>query len=186
MGTIALSIASQGEASLALDLPKDQTFDEWVETGRNLASANKVLQWWIGDWWAAGSHRYGERARVAASGIFGVEFQSLMDLASVCRAFPTSRRRETLSFTHHREVAGLEPTKADELLERAESDGWSTRDIRAEAAVFRKAPAGGNTISGDARAEAYEWSALVGTWRRTRPDLRERFLGSLRGIEFVE
>lgn len=137
MATAALAIIEDDNASLSLELPKGQSFEQWAETGRSLASANKVLHWWIGDWWAAGSHRYGERAKVAAQGIFGREFQTLANLASVCRAFTTSRRREHLSFSHHAEVAGLPPTKADELLDRAEREGWTRADIRAEAIIAK-------------------------------------------------
>lgn len=128
----ALKIIDESPA-LGLDVPEGQSFEQWTEMGRSLASASKVLNWWIGDWWAAGSHRYGERAAVAAQGIFGREFGSLANLASVCRAFQTSRRREHLSFTHHAEVAGLPPAKADALLDKAERENLSTRDIRSAA-----------------------------------------------------
>jgi len=61
--------------------------------------------WWLGDWWAYGDHNYGDRVR-AADGI-DYSFQALMDAGWVCRQIETSRRREVLSFKHHREVAGL-------------------------------------------------------------------------------
>jgi hypothetical protein len=174
------------DTALALDLPSSQTFEEWVEVGRSLASANKVLQWWIGDWWGSGSHRYGERAKVAAEGIFGRDFGSLRNLASVARAFETSRRRDTLSFTHHAEVASLDPNLADELLERAERDNWSTRDIRAEAAIVRDAPTYARLQPTDSRSVELEWSALRGAWNRARTLVRERFLGEINGTEAIE
>lgn len=133
----ALALVDTDEPQLSLDLPKNQSFDDWLEVGRQLSSANKVLNWWIGDWWAAGTHRYGARAQAAAQGLFGREFGSLMNLASVCRAFPTSRRREHLSFSHHQEVASLRPEQADRLLDKAEREGWSTRDLRAEVILLR-------------------------------------------------
>lgn len=170
-----------GEKALALSLPKEQNFDEWVDLGRNLAAANKTLNWWIGDWWAAGSHRYGERAKVAAEGIFGREFQSLANMASVCRAFETSRRREDLSFSHHVEVAGLEPEKADTLLERAERDNWSVRDLRAEAAAIRNTGGQASHATGPVDREAIEWSCLVGAWNRSSVAVRERFLDEVEG-----
>jgi hypothetical protein len=170
-----------GEKALALSLPKEQTFDEWLELGRNLASANKTLNWWIGDWWAAGSHRYGERARVAAEGIFGREFQTLRNFASVCRSFETSRRRDTLSFNHHEAVASLEPAKADELLERAERDNWTVRDIRAVASDVRSQAYPVPRVV--QRRESIEWSAHVGAWYRSSVVVRQRFRDSVTGTD---
>ena len=126
---------------LALELPEHMIFDDWVDLGRKLSDGQRVVNWWIGDWWAAGSHRYGERAKLAAQNIFGVEFQALADMASVCRSFESSRRREGLSFTHHREVAALPPEEADDLLARAEKEQLSTRELRV-AAIKRKTALG--------------------------------------------
>ncbi len=170
---------------LSLDLPKNQTFEEWLEVGKNLASANKMLNWWIGDWWAAGSHRYGERAKAAATGIFGREFESLKNVASVCRSFETSRRRDLLSFSHHAAVASLPPDQADELLERAERDGWNVNDLRAEAAACKPERIKGLPAD-QARVEALEWSALVGAWNRARLSVRERFISELNGTAAIE
>lgn len=91
---------------------------------------SKVINWWIGDWWAYGSHRYGERARAAAEGTFGREFSTLVHAASVSRAFETGRRRPLLSFSHYREVASLPAEEADALLAKTEAEGGSTRDLR--------------------------------------------------------
>lgn len=182
----ALKVIEVSErTSLALELPKGQTFEEWLEVGRNLASVNKALQWWIGDWWAAGSHRYGERAKVAAEGLFGREFDTLAGMASTCRAFETCRRRQHLSFTHHREVAALPPEKADELLERAATDNWSTRDIRAEAAAAKSAASTSSAQRTDPSREEREWSALVGAWNRAGVETRRRFLDEIEGTEAI-
>ncbi|WP_260482368.1 hypothetical protein [Sphingomicrobium flavum] len=63
-------------------------------------------------------HRYGDRAKVAAEGIFKLSFKSLMMYGSVARQFETSRRLDALTFAHHAEVAPLPPEQADELLDR--------------------------------------------------------------------
>ena len=81
---------------LSLSLPKDMPLNEWVALGRRLCSGSKVINWWIGDWWAFGDHAYGERAKAAAEGVFGKEFESLRNIGSVSRAFETSRRRDAL------------------------------------------------------------------------------------------
>jgi hypothetical protein len=48
------------------------------------------------------------------------KFQAAADAAMVCRKFETSRRREVLSFKHHREVSALPPAEADALLDWSE------------------------------------------------------------------
>lgn len=119
------------EPGLALELPADYPFDDWCALGVKLCTGSKVINWWIGDWWASGQHSYGERAKVAAQGIFGREFQTLRNVASVCASIETSRRRDGLSFSHHAEVAALPIPQADALLDRAESEGLSRNELRA-------------------------------------------------------
>jgi N6-adenosine-specific RNA methylase IME4 len=114
-------------------------FDEWADRGRQLCSAWKCQGWEIGDWWRDGSHRYGERARAAAQNIFGLEFKTLRNLGVVAGAFPTSRRRDNLTFNHHAEVAALPEEEADSLLKRASEESLSTRELRAEVAKIRSA-----------------------------------------------
>lgn len=138
MASVTVLPVRGDQSAMSLSLPDGQSFEDWEETGRSLASANKVLSWWIGDWWAAGSHRYGARAEIAAQGIFGREYQTLRNMASVCRAFTTSRRRDNLSFSHHAEVASLSPQKADALLAQAEVEGWSVKDLRVQAIIVRE------------------------------------------------
>lgn len=127
----------QERPSLALELPESTSFDEWVSIGRRLCLVGQALNWQIGDWWAFGDHRYGERAQAAAEGIFGREFQTLANLASVARRVEPYRRREVVSWTHHAEVAALEPDEADALLDRAAREHLSTRDLRREVQALK-------------------------------------------------
>ncbi len=141
MGALAM-IEIEEDPQLGLSLPKDMLFDDWLALGRRLSAGQKVVNWWIGDWWAAGHHRYGERARVAAEGLFGREFQTLRNLASVCRSFETSRRRDTLSWSHHVEVAALPPAEADRLLDEAQKDGLSKAELRKRVTAYHQSRAG--------------------------------------------
>jgi hypothetical protein len=101
----------------SMKLPKDLSSDQWTEIGRKLVATTQSMQWWWGDWWAYGEHRYGERQAIVETDDWaGPSFQSLADMAWVCRQVKTSRRREVLSFSHHREVAGLSAEAADQLL----------------------------------------------------------------------
>ncbi len=118
-------------------LPNGLSEDEWRSAGALLGRVERSVSWWLGDWWAYG-HRYGDRkAMVVAEDWEGPAFDACMNAASVCRAFETSRRREVLSFKHHTEVAALPPTDADRLLDAAEAEEWSTRQLRAEVSKLR-------------------------------------------------
>lgn len=172
----AVTVIEQADKpALWLDVPKGQSFEEWRATGEKLQRTGHVLNWWIGDWWAAGSHRYGERAKTAAEGIFGKEFQTLANAASVCRAFETSRRREALSFSHHAEVASLPPTDADELLTIAEADRMNRSTFRAEA-IKRKTALGLYIPREDDDPEYTELLEITRRWNRARPSVRQTFL----------
>ena len=124
-------------SSTSLSLPESMTFEQWEAIGMELANRARKLNWWIGDWWAAGHHRYGERARLAARGLFGREFKTLANIASVCRAFEPSRRREHLSWSHHAEAAALSPKAADMLLDMAERDKLSKAQVRNAVVTIR-------------------------------------------------
>jgi hypothetical protein len=140
MGAVAR--IEQQQPVLGLELPENTSFDRWVEIGRRLCVGQQAVQWKIGDWWAFGDHRYGQRAKAAAEGIFGREFGTLMNAASVARSFSTSCRREALSWSHHVEVAPLaktNPKAAEQLLDRAESEHWSKLDLRREVQALKAA-----------------------------------------------
>ncbi len=125
-----------GAGLLTLDLPADLPFDDWCALGQRLCATAKGINWWIGDWWNSGM-RYGERAAMAAEGIFGLSYKSLSQYGGIARKFESSRRLENLSFGHHAEVAALPREEADALLVRALSDDLSTRELRSAVSQSR-------------------------------------------------
>jgi|SRR5579859_535386 len=111
----------------------DLTEDEWKAVGETLGRMDRSVSWWIGDWWAFGEHSYGDRKAIVERPEWsGPGFQACRDAAFVARAFSMSRRRDVLSFSHHREVAALEPAEADALLDLAEANRWSKLGLRGE------------------------------------------------------
>lgn len=92
-----------------LILPDDLGVEQWQEIGLALGHAKGGLMWAIGDWWAFGEHRYGERAAIVRNDEWeGPAFQTCMNAASICRAFETSRRREVVSYATHQEIASID------------------------------------------------------------------------------
>jgi hypothetical protein len=132
-------IAHKYATAVSLDLPDELPFEDWRDMGAAFGRASTTLQWLIGDWWHYGCHRYGDRIQAVESWV-GLSFQACEDCAWVCGKFEASRRREVLSFTHHREVAGLDPTEADRLLDWSmldEKNFRSTRELREEVQRLR-------------------------------------------------
>jgi hypothetical protein len=113
-------------------LPDNLTFEDWVSCGKTLREIEGSIQWWLGDWWAYGNHKYGERVRALDEGLLGdVAFPTVHSYGTVVRAIESDRRRPLVSFSHHREVAALPVPLQDQWLDRAESDGLSVMKLRA-------------------------------------------------------
>ena len=108
---------------------EDMSFSEWLEYGRRLGVMGRSAGWWIGDWLTYGNHVFGERY-VRASRITGYDSQTLMNMAYVASRFDPCRRRGKLSWSHHAEIAAMEPDEQDHWLEQAERDRLSVRCLR--------------------------------------------------------
>jgi len=126
-------IIPKNYTATALMLPKKLEFDQWSQIGKTLGTAGNAVMWWLGDWWAYGESRYGERAAQAVEHRYA--FQTLANAASVSRAIETSRRREVLPWSFHAEVAGLEVAEQEALLGEAEKSldtdhPMTRRDLR--------------------------------------------------------
>ena len=133
-----------GDVPVGLALPDDLSFEEWREVGMRLVREISKKHWELGDWWVYGEHRYGDRkALIESEAWTGPGFQACMDIAMVCRAFrEVSRRREDLSFGHHRTVASLPAAVADRLLDWCEESiartgrTHSIRELRAKVSEY--------------------------------------------------
>ena len=152
-------------SQLSLSLPDELSFERWQIVGRELAARDKCLNWWIGDWWAFGEHRYGERAKIAAEGCFGIGFGALRNYGSVCRAIETSRRRDTLGWSVHQETAALAPDQADVLLDRAERDNLTVAQVRTIVRQMRQTPErAAQVIEGPIEPLPAEWAVVRKSW----------------------
>src|SRR5918998_5974009 len=104
------------------------SFEQWVRDGRRLGMIGRGVGWWIGDWLRFGNARYGEKY-VRASKITGYDVQTLMNMVYVASNIEPARRRESLSWSHHAELAALSPAEQDDWLDRAEECRLSARDL---------------------------------------------------------
>jgi hypothetical protein len=128
-----LRIVRTGLSPNSLALPADLTERQWEEIGQGLGKVGHATQWWIGDWWAFGVHKYGDRRKLVESEEWtGPTYGTCRDAVWVAQKFKEmSRRRDILPWTFHREVAALPPEEADAILDWAErGDDGKPRTIR--------------------------------------------------------
>jgi hypothetical protein len=112
-----------------LSLPDGMSFDSWRKLGCQIALVANCSAWWLGDWLVYGEQAYGDRYEQAIADT-ELGYQTLRNYAWVARKCPMSRRRDTLSFGHHAEVAALPENEQDVWLARAERLSWSCNKLR--------------------------------------------------------
>jgi hypothetical protein len=109
--------------------PSDLRFEEWEQVGVTLGRIGRARRWWIGDWVNHGERAYGEKYTLAIDAT-GYEYQTVANCAYVAKAIEPSRRREGLSWSHHAEVAALEPSEQEAWLDRAQAEGLTRNGLR--------------------------------------------------------
>ena len=114
----------------SLGFPGPFTFEEWMEAGHVILFMATSAAWWVADWILYGEREYGEMYAQAVEET-SYSYGTLRNFVRVGRAFDVSRRHDKpLTFAHHETVAALEPADQDRLLDAAESEHWSSRDLR--------------------------------------------------------
>jgi hypothetical protein len=132
MGNQVVAIAEQPSVRftpVSWSASQELGFEDWARAGRRMGMTGRSAGWWLGDWLRYGNVRYGERYARAAR-ITGYDTQTLMNMVYVASRIDPSRRREKLSWSHHAEVAPLEPSEQEHWLRIAEADHLSVRDLR--------------------------------------------------------
>jgi hypothetical protein len=120
-----------------LELSADIEFDAWAALGARIARMTSACAWCLGDWLVFGERAYAQRYKTALEAT-SLDYQTLRNYAWVARTFALSRRRDTLSFQHHAEVAALPEPQQDLWLMRAERFQWSRNELRRQLRAMRR------------------------------------------------
>ncbi|MFE6578942.1 LmbU family transcriptional regulator [Streptomyces rochei] len=122
--------------NVGLQLPVGLTFENWELAGRQLSGLVNSTSWWLGDWLVYGKDHYSDRYERGVRAA-GLQYQTLRNYAWVSRRFPMDRRRASLSFQHHAELASRPVEEQERWLDQAEQQGWSTKQLRRAMRVAR-------------------------------------------------
>lgn len=113
----------------ALVLPPDISYDQCEALAAMLGQLHRTSQWLLGDLLNHIERVYGETYAQAAEAT-GLTKGALMNYTWVCSKIPRSRRRPSVHFSTHMEVAALEPAEQDRWLKEAEVHGWTKEELR--------------------------------------------------------
>jgi hypothetical protein len=122
---------------VGLQMPAKMAYDEWERAGRQLADVLDSSSWWLGDWLVYGKDHYTDRYQRGIRAA-GLSYQTLRNYAWVSRRFDLTRRRPTLSFQHHAELASMPVAEQDLWLDRAEQGQWTTKQLRGAIRAARR------------------------------------------------
>jgi hypothetical protein len=146
-------IARQGHAELVLELEaagaltplglnlggREMTPDELASLGQFFGEVRDMTSWGLGDLILVMEERFPEEvAQLVESS--GRSPATCSHHARISSRIPLERRRAGLSWSHHREVAALEPGDQDVWLGRAEEYRWSLDEFRGVVPKNRREP----------------------------------------------
>jgi len=151
---------------IALELPEAMGYEAWVAVGSKLCRAEALMKWWLGDWAAFGLRKYGQLKEFAAAN--HINYQTLRNAAWVSQAVALSRRRDSLEWSVHAEVAGLKPAEQAKWLAKAESDRLPVAELRRQ---IRVAQGERNALESDGPVVKFVVKALddLVHWLVSRP-----------------
>ena len=109
--------------------PETMTFPDWEKTLALIRNISNQHMWWLGDAINWGSARWGEKYSQALEAT-DYDYDTLAKAAFVAKKFPPLRRRNGLSFNHHRELAGMDEVDQDMWLDRCEGGTLSVHGLR--------------------------------------------------------
>ena len=120
-----------------LEVAGPLSYGDWSNFGRTLQRVEGAIHWWLGDWYRYGEATYGEIAAQAVDEL-GFSYETVKADVWVACKVESVRRRTGLSWSHHKEVAALEPEQQDYWLARAEAEGMSREELRYAIRLARK------------------------------------------------
>ena len=110
--------------------PERMTIDEWATYGEIIGIYERGSRWAAGDWLLEGERRWGEMYSQHME-ISGLAYQTLVNLASLCRHVPRENRRPELGIAHHKVIARLPPGEQRRWLGAAADEDWTVGQLSA-------------------------------------------------------
>lgn len=116
-------------STIGLKLDPDTPYKQFENICFVLGKMHEAVRFAIGDAIMQGEALYGEQAYQAFEQL-NISEDAMKEYVRVSTRVPRSTRRASLSWSHHRAVASLEPPRQKEWLRRAADEGLSHHALR--------------------------------------------------------
>jgi N6-adenosine-specific RNA methylase IME4 len=120
-----------------LTISGDMPYERWEFLGEKLREFEGSVMWWIGDWLNYGEGTYGEKASQALEAS-DYAYQTLKVARWVSERVARVSRLTNLSWSHHQEVAALEPAEQDAILGKAAEHGMTRKELREFVRIYKR------------------------------------------------
>lgn len=105
------------------------TLEEWIPTWEYARKFEGAIQFCLGDLLNYGVKNLGENE--ISQYLDGKDYSTLQNYKYVCNQIPASRRRESVTFSVHYEIASVDGVKfQDKLLDEAEIEQLTVKEIK--------------------------------------------------------
>lgn len=120
----------------SLSFTRDVTREEWQTVFNALNNIEGCVQFWIGDCLKYREQKWGMYDDIIDES--GLEKETLKKYNKIASHIEEGLRRPELTFSHHEQVAFLEPDKQKEVLTKASEDHLSVRQTRELVKAIKK------------------------------------------------
>lgn len=104
------------------------TFKQWEEVGRFIKRSHKAVKFWQGDWLNFGEDNFDEWTQYFDPS--EPDSEALKVEKWVAKRIPLERRHTNLSWSHHEEVADLDPEEQEQMFKIAEENKMSIKRFK--------------------------------------------------------
>jgi len=126
----ALSVGPFVVTRTGLILDRVPEWEEWQAFFNGMHNIGDAVQWNIGDALCQIETQYGDKGTQLLSAFPDYEYSTLNKYRWVAENVKFVLRRINLKWSHHEQVAALEPEEQQKWLEKAERKEWSVRELR--------------------------------------------------------
>jgi hypothetical protein len=121
-------------SEIGLKITAKLSYDAWADMMKRVQRAHRSMLWILGDGFVYGEGRFGQ---LFSQAIEEHSEETARNAMWVSSQVPPVRRLTALTWSHHQQVASLEPREQGRFLQEAVDHGWRVHELREAVKAFK-------------------------------------------------